>query len=260
MFRKIIKAEFTMLIGEIKQYYLNYIFYNLSIVLLFYGLFYNFFSSDSSSEIISTLVCLVLWQICSNALQYLCYVIQDEAMMGTLEQMFVSKTNFIHILLAKIIVNMSFVLFKGILLFLVCSIIFGQIGTILTIDFQVWMAAFLICTITTFTFYCIGAIFGGLALYFKRISSILSIVDYLLLFFTGILNDVNSTNIVFRSLLNILPITQSNYLINRIFSSNFDIFSVVLFLIVCLCFVLFSDLCLLLLIKKAKENGKLGQY
>lgn len=33
--RRLIKAEWTMLMGEIKQYYLNYIFYNAGMVILF---------------------------------------------------------------------------------------------------------------------------------------------------------------------------------------------------------------------------------
>ncbi len=83
-----------MLIGEIKQYYLNYIFYNTGMVILFFGLFYNYYSEADDTKVLAMLICAILWQICTNGLQYLCYLIQDEAMMGTLEQMFLTRTSF----------------------------------------------------------------------------------------------------------------------------------------------------------------------
>lgn len=260
MIKQIIKAEFTMLVGEIKQYYFNYIFYNISIILLFYGLFYNNFNNNSSDTIIPMLVCLVLWQVCSNSLEYLCYVIQDEALMGTLEQMFVSKTSFITILFAKIIVNMSFVIFKGILLFIVCMLLFGQLPHILSISVYEWLFIIFICVITTFTFYCIGSIFGGLALYFKRISSILGIVDYLLLFFTGIMNDINSSNGLLWFLISILPIAQANKFIYITFNEGIKLYYLFYFVLICIFFIIISVCILLFLVKKAKKNGKLGQY
>ncbi len=48
------------------------------------------------------LICAILWQTCTNGIQYLCYLIQDEAMMGTLEQMFLTKTNFFNSYLKNI--------------------------------------------------------------------------------------------------------------------------------------------------------------
>ena len=96
--RRLIKAEWTMLMGEIKQYYLNYIFYNAGMVILFFGLFYNYYYEASDTKVLAMLICAILWQICTNGIQYLCYLIQDEAMMGTLEQMFLTKTNFFQFL------------------------------------------------------------------------------------------------------------------------------------------------------------------
>ena len=155
---------------------------------------------------------------------------------------------------------MCFVLLKGFVLFFLCSIIFGQANIIFTIDFHIWVIVILICTLTTFTFYCIGAIFGGLALYFKRISSILNIVDYLLLFFTGILNDMSNINPISRSILEVLPITQANSLINSVFNSQIQFSNVLWFVANCTCFIILSYFLLVLLIKVAKNNGKLGQY
>lgn len=260
MISKIIKAEFTMLLGEIKQYYLNYIFYNLSILILYFGLFYNFFKDSSSETILSALICLVLWQICSNSLQYLCYVIQDEAMMGTLEQIFLTKTSFISILLAKSLVNMMFVLFKGLISFILCVVLFGKIEILAILDVFDVALIFLIFIVTTFAFYCLGAIFGGLSLYFKRVSSLLNVFDYFLLLFTGVISTIDSYPVVFQSLLKLIPITQANNLIYAVCAGQVEIGSFILFSVLIVVCVAISNAVLVLLLNRAKANGKLGQY
>ncbi|MGB4984502.1 MAG: hypothetical protein WBO70_01865 [Erysipelotrichaceae bacterium] len=260
MISKIVKAEFTMLIGEIKQYYLNYIFYNLSILVLYFGLFYNFFSSDAKENILAMLISLVLWQICSNAIQYLSYLIQDEAMMGTLEQMFLTRTSFITILLTKILVNMIFVLVKGLIMFVLCTIIFGQISILSNLDIFECLLIIFICVITTFTFYCIGGIFGGLSLYFKRISSLLNVFDYFLLLFTGIVNSIYNYPPIFYLALNLIPITQANSIIKSICTNSFIWSSLFNFVLLSIIYIIVSYKCLTMLIDTAKMKGKLGQY
>ena len=134
--RRLIKAEWTMLMGEIKQYYLNYIFYNAGMVILFFGLFYNYYYEASDTKVLAMLICAILWQTCTNGIQYLCYLIQDEAMMGTLEQMFLTKTNFFSILFSKIFVNLLFVILKGTLLFFVCTLLFHKVSMLMSVGFM----------------------------------------------------------------------------------------------------------------------------
>ena len=66
--RRLIKAEWTMLMGEIKQYYLNYIFYNAGMVILFFGLFYNYYYEASDTKVLAMLICAILWQTCTNGI------------------------------------------------------------------------------------------------------------------------------------------------------------------------------------------------
>ena len=87
---KLIKAEILMLYGELKHYYFNYIFYNLGIVIFFIGIIKNF---DFKDNVILQIVSLITWHIITSSISYLCNVIQDEAVMGTLEQLFLSKAN-----------------------------------------------------------------------------------------------------------------------------------------------------------------------
>ena len=92
----LIKAEALMLFGELKTYFLNYVFYNIGLIILFTGLMYNYGSS------ISLLLALVLWHATTSSTSYLSSLIYEEAMMGTLEQIFLTKTK-IQIIMMLII-------------------------------------------------------------------------------------------------------------------------------------------------------------
>lgn len=258
--RRLIKAEWTMLMGEIKQYYLNYIFYNAGMVILFFGLFYNYYYEAVDTDVLAMLICAILWQVCTNGIQYLCYLIQDEAMMGTLEQMFLTKTNFFAILFSKIFVNLLFVILKGVLLFFVCTVMFDKVSMLASVGLLKYIEIIVIIIITLFSFYCIGGVFGGLSLYYKRISSILNVVDYFLLMFTGIIGDINSYHPVFRYIIRIIPITNANILISEILSDNVKSGDVILFAETVFSFLVVGVIVLKLLIRKAKKEGKLGQY
>ncbi len=258
--RRLIKAEWTMLMGEIKQYYLNYIFYNAGMVILFFGLFYNYYYEASDTKVLAMLICAILWQTCTNGIQYLCYLIQDEAMMGTLEQMFLTKTNFFSILFSKIFVNLLFVILKGTLLFFVCTLLFHKVSMLMSVGLMKYIEIIIIIVITLFSFYCIGGVFGGLSLYYKRISSILNVVDYFLLMFTGIIGDIHSYNSFLQNIIRILPITNANILINGILSDCVSLGDVILFVVTVSAFIVVGIVVLNLLIKEAKKEGKLGQY
>ena len=88
---KLIKAEILMLYGELKHYYFNYIFYNLGIVIFFIGIIKNF---DFKDNVILQIVSLITWHIITSSISYLCNVIQDEAVMGTLEQLFFNQSKY----------------------------------------------------------------------------------------------------------------------------------------------------------------------
>ncbi len=258
--RKIIKAELIMLIGEIKQYYVNYIFYNLGMIILFCGIFYNYFSDKNDNLVLAMLISAVLWQISTNAIQYYSYLIQDEAMMGTLEQMFLSKTSFHKIIISKTIVNMGFVIIKGGFLFLVCMLFFCKQLSDIHINFIQLLMILCIFSVTVIVFYGIGGLFGGLSLYFKRISAVINVINYFLLMFTGILKDPMTYAKNFAICIRLLPITNANILIGEILANETKKVDILCFVISCLIFLLAGIVGMNTMIKLARKDGKLGQY
>lgn len=258
--RKIVKAELIMLIGEIKQYYVNYIFYNLGMIVLFCGIFYNYFSDQKENTVLAMLISAVLWQICTNAIQYYSYLIQDEAMMGTLEQMFLSKTSFSKIIVSKTVVNMGFVIIKGGLLFMICMLIFCKNLFALKINLVQVLMIIGIFISTVVVFYGIGGLFGGLSLYFKRISSAINVINYFLLMFTGILKNPMSYTKSFEIITRMVPITNANILINSILDDEIKLEDITWFFATSMLFLLVGIMGMNRMIKMARKDGKLGQY
>lgn len=131
---------------------------------------------------------------------------------------------------------------------------------LMSVGLMKYIEIIIIIVITLFSFYCIGGVFGGLSLYYKRISSILNVVDYFLLMFTGIIGDIHSYNSFLQNIIRILPITNANILINGILSDCVSLGDVILFVVTVFAFIVVGIVVLNLLIKEAKKEGKLGQY
>lgn len=249
-----------MLLGEIKQYYVNYIFYNLGIVILFCGIFFNYYFNQSENNAIAMLISAVLWQICSSAIQYYTYLIQDEAMMGTLEQMFLTKTSFGRIIISKTIVNMGFVLIKGGFIFLMCICVFFR--RLMSFKITLVQAGIIFCLfiITVVVFYGIGGFFGGLSLYFKRISSVTNVVNYFLLMFTGVLKNPSDYNDTFEVITKIIPITNANILIGEVINGSVKQEDIIRFFFSSVLFLVIGIVGMNVMLDYARKDGKLGQY
>ncbi len=262
-FFEIIKAEFLMLKGEVKQYYINYVFYNLGLITMFIGLFYSLDYNPNSTEGAVLLVGLVMWQLCTSALSYFSYVITDEATMGTLEQIFMTRTSIIMVLFAKAIVSFSFNILKAIALFLVCCIFFQNINIFILLGVNN-IFTMLIVLLVVLSFYILGLFVAGLALFYKRVGSITQIINYMLLFFANITAPISSLPTFIQPVAYVIPVSWGMDLIRSIIVNN-SISSVkystlIFFVVSILCCGVIGVVGFILSLKRAKESGKLGHY
>ena len=123
---KLMKAECVMYLGELKQYWVNYVFYNISLLIMFMGLFYSFGATEPiNSGAVAMLYGLVAWQLCTSELSYFANVVEEEAMMGTLEQIFMTRTSVLKVLTGKFVVTFLFDICKAVILFSLCALAFG---------------------------------------------------------------------------------------------------------------------------------------
>lgn len=249
---KLIRAEMLMLFGELKHYYFNYIFYNLGIVILFIGMIKNFEFKDN---IILEIVSLITWHIITSSISYLCNVIQDEAVMGTLEQLFLTKANILKIFFSKVVVNVLFTLTKSIILFVMCLLVFHKsLDTKITIYFIT--TVLLVEIIMATGSYSFGLLLGGIALYFKRISSFVQVISNILLFFSGILVTINPNNILYY----LLPIPSGIDIIKGAINKSINFQSFITFILITSVYIIISIIVFNKLMNKTKKDGVLGNY
>lgn len=258
-FINLIKAELVMLYGEIKNYYLNYIFFNLSLLITFIGLFYTFSSQKTTSSLI-LLYGLVTWQMCTSAISYISYVVQDESMLGTLEQIFMTRTKVMEVFISKILVNCIFSVVKSSILFIICMYIFKVQNIVLKLGFKN-ILIILIVLATVLGFYIIGLMFGGLSFYFKRIQSICNVFTYGFLFFTGITISIDKLPRIIQIISYCVPMTWANKCIEQIVNTTaFNWNNLMWFGVVLIIYFIIGYFTFKYCINKAKDLGKLGQY
>ena len=250
-FFSLVKAEFVMLFGELKNYRVNYIFYNIGLIIFFCGMLYNYQTS------FILLIALVLWQATTSSTGYLSSVIYDEAMMGTLEQIFLTKTKVQTVMASKIVVNICFTIFKSFVLLLICYCFFAN-SIVFSLTLPVILLIVLVFILTVFPFYMLGEFFGGLSLYYKRVSSVLNVFNNILLLFSGVFTTVDINNPIFY----LTPLPSAIELIKIFYTNNYANFYYVLitFIVIGLIYCVLGRVTFNMFINKAKRDGKLNQY
>lgn len=259
---RLIKAEIVMFLGELKQYYLNYIFYNLGLVTMFIGLFYSFNQDSNQKEAAILLIGLITWQLCTSGFTYFVGVIEDEALMGTLEQIFMTRTSIYKVLFSKSLVTCLFNLLKAFLIFIVCLVFFRCGGVFLDLGVKaVYISIVIVFTLVSF--YLLGLFAAGLALFYKRIQSVAQIINYVLLFFANITIDIQLLPAPLQPIGYVVPIGWAMRIVRGLVSQDgvsIAAGDVLGLLLSTVCFGLVGFIGFKVSLKKAKKFGKLGHY
>lgn len=255
---KLIKAEIIMFAGEVKSYSLNYLFYNLGLLLIFIGIFFSV-NIDGNVNSLAFLYGLISWQLCNSALSYVSGVIEDEAVMGTLEQIFMTRTKGIYVFIVKIFIAFIFNLAKAIVLFIICALVFDVWDVI----YSAGSRNFLIVLITSFvvlSFGMLGLSFGGLSLFKKKIQPFLNMVSYVLLFFSGITSSLDEMPTWIKAVSKLLPLTWLQELIKSILAGRLIINQIVIVMALSILYSFLGYVTFKCFLNKARREGKLGHY
>jgi len=166
---------------EFYHYKVNILFANIGFLLLFLGLINHI---DQETNI--TLILLFTWYCSIHGLDSTAYILEDEIKDRTLFNTLSGSVPLLNILFMRNSVQLIIDLLKA-------TIIFGSIMLTNTVVFdlsisQALIAIFLVLLSIIIT-YLIGISIGSFALVYKRVSSIPSVLYYVMLFFSGIVND-----------------------------------------------------------------------
>jgi len=248
----------------VKELY-RYKFNTVSNFLIFYVLFMFMFLGvknfgismgvspiDMGDNLEGFIIGYFLWTIIMLAYSNIAYSIINDASRGTLEQLNMSGISLSQIVIVRSFANLLLdILFSIILLLFIMK----QTGYWLKMDIiSILIPAFL----GIFSILGIGLIFGGLALIFKKIQSLLNIVQYFLIALVAIIPESKIISAI-------LPF---NYAAGTIFSvmkggSSFMDFSLLDYGLIVGNSLIYLTLGLIVFnqcVRIAKNRGLLGQY
>ena len=262
----IIKAEWLMFLQEIKYYWINTVFYSITTLFLFLGIFYTFQQSDPTPDaIMSLLIGVLLWHIGTGALSYLTMAFEDEAKMGTLEQIMMSRGRITVIFLTKSFITVIFTSVKCLVFFVICANIFGVAEYIFSYGLM-WLAIAAVSVIGIIGFVGLGFGLAGLTLIYKRTQSLPGVLSYIFLFFSGTVVTTEALPPVIQYFAHILPITWTISVLRRIIVDHQSITSILaqtdtLYMVLAnIGALIIGIIAFNLLVNKAKAMGKVGHY
>ncbi|WP_121743233.1 ABC transporter permease [Natronorubrum halophilum] len=143
-----------------------------------------------------------LWTMSSLSFGYLAYSVSAEAQWGTLEQLYMTPFGIRTIMVVKAVVGTIINFGWGVVMLLLMLVTSGQT---LQIDIVTVLS---LGMLTLASALGIGFLFAGLALLYKRIEDLLSLVNFLIVGFIAV--PVGS-----YSLLKALPLAQGSYLLRQ---------------------------------------------
>lgn len=202
----LLKAEFKVSFILISRYPFQLITGIIASYITFMGLFYGFQGlkvfENSSYSPGSLIIGFLIWQYAMSAIGDMSQEIMSESQTGTLEEIIISVINPLYFLSAR---TLALLLIDTLWVIFLLSIISLTTGVFLHIPFfPTIIIFFLIVT----GLYGLGFTLAGLALIFKRLGPILSILNIVLLLFTGVILPLEGFPVIIQCLAHSLPLTD----------------------------------------------------
>jgi len=203
----------------------------------------NVYSYSDSKELL--LVGYITWMLSCACISHIGGDVKNEMAVGTFYQK-INASVPIHILyIGKLLASLTTQIITICTLIIISNVFFG---VNISISFPV-IFTILICMVGM---YGIGLAIGGFAVYYKQISSIVFIIQLLLLLSTDVLS--KSTLPIFK----FIPLTFCNELIRKLISgAPIRIFEYVLYISACLIFYILGVFVLKFMIGCARRKGNL---
>lgn len=269
----ILHAEFFKFKGMFKRYYIDSIAEICSYIILFVGLSFTILNDSISTQesIFQLIVGIFIWYVGINSIAIFTFILQEEMHLGTLEQIYLTRTSLTKMLMGRAVSTFIFDAVRGLVLSFTTIFIFSVFSpTISLSEFtQVkvgWLALIIILLLTMIGIYGFAFILAGLSIVYKRISAITVILNYIFLFFTGITLNGNMLPTIFEYFSKLLPITWGIINIKGVINTDVTFFEIITssnftFLILnSIIYLILGFIIFKIMLSKAKRNGSLGHY
>jgi ABC-2 type transport system permease protein len=268
----VLRAEFHKFKGMFKRYYIDSVAEVISYAILFLGVFFTVFQDVSwtSESFFQLIVGIFIWYIGISAVAIFTFILQEEMQLGTLEQIYLTRTSLTKMLLGRALGTFCFDALSGIVLTSLTFIgisLFTSLSIIDLMSVEVSLIGLVtILFATMIGIYGFAFILAGLSIRYKKVSAITFILNYIFLFFTGITLSSEQLPFVLDIVSKLLPITWGiinlqNLLLEEqnfshlIVSSDFYILLIHSTIYFGLGIFIFK-----IMERKSKKDGNLGHY
>lgn len=206
----------------------------------------NVYSYSNSKELL--LVGYITWMLSCACISHIGGEVKNEMAIGTFYHKINASIPINILYIGKLLASLTTQIITIFTLMLISNVLFG---VKISFNFTV-ILTILICMIGM---YGIGLAIGGFAVYYKQISSIVFIIQLLLLLATDVLS--KNTLPIFK----LIPLTFCNDLIRKIISKvQISIFEYTAYILVCLMFYIVGVFVLKFMIGCARKKGNLLHF
>lgn len=265
----IIKAELKKLMGDYKNYWFNYLFGNITLFVLAAGLFWAFAGQNQnhSGSMVIFLFGLFFWYFSGDALGMTSQMIFEELMLGTFEQLLMTTSSIKKIIWSRLFVQFLLRSLFAVVFFTTLISVFGMWPALGALGSKLFLLL-IVFLIGVIGLYGMGFVVAGLALVFKQAGSIVGILSYFVLFFTGTVVEFELLPTVIKPIAYLFPVTFANKLMRELalplgkatFSSILQNKSFWLLIANTLIWLFVGQLIFNKAMQLAKKKGNLGSY
>ena len=263
---KLFRAEIVRSVLLTVRYPIELFVGLLIMYMLFMGLFLGARSLVRDPQMLSAsldgfIISYVMWFFVISAMGRLAFHIESEAQMGVLEQIFLTYPRMLALMLIRSAVD--FLTSLVIVIALLVSIM-ATTGKWLAIGMGNILEILILLVITVAGIYGFGLIFAGLALVFKRIGQVGSIMQFAFFFLAYF--PVEQLTGWLKAVLYSLPLTLGVSLIKTVVVEYGSVFSgsnswLLLGLVInSVLYLLIGSAVFLICERKSRMDGRLGQY
>ncbi len=204
-----LRSEVIRLRGELRYYSFNYLAGLVLNLILFAGIYFAVTEASGTTEVnvFNLLVAYLVWYYASDILNQLSLTVLEEAMLGTLEQVYISRTPMHSVFLTRSLSSLVRTSLFVIVFLVIVVPAFDLAEYTAGLGVAEWIALAGICAVGLIGAAGLGLILFGLSILFKRIGAVKVILDFVLLMFSGVFVSVKELPVALEAVASVLPFT-----------------------------------------------------
>lgn len=253
-------AEFYKFFNDVKRYWFEYLIGYINHALFLIGIYWGISSLSPQRNIGAVFVALLLWGFSGSAITSLSNLIGEERYLGTIERIDLTRVSLLNVFVFRMFVEFLFQLSKMAIIGGILFMTFKPSFTFLKTLRGGIPLIVIISLISIFMLYGFGFFIASVGLMFKRVYSLASILEYVILFLSGVIIPFENLPSVLKNISVFLPLTLSALALNKVANLEFPVREIIFLVIYTGIIVGIGILVFKVAMKWVKKTGEFSAY